>query len=158
VLCRKEDHEFEASLKSKQKRYVFPQVPGHCLPILSSFLPSLIFSVHSEDPCLVLASWGRCSSFQRDSLKLRRNRVVPGSDTGTFSSTNSHPTSLALVWGTGSQPRKLASDPALQLWDQLLQACEVYTVSPSSTWNPSSWLHCLTSLEHAEHLFHMKQC
>lgn len=156
MLYRKEDREFEASLKSKQKRYVFPQVSGHCLPILSSLLPSLILSVHSEDPCLVLASWGKYSSF----LRLRRNRAVPGSDTDMFSSTNSHPTSLASVWGTGSQPRRLASDPALQLWDQLLQARDVHMCYcvPFRHLEPVQLAPLPYLSEHAEHLFHRKQC
>lgn len=70
----------------------------------------------------MLASWGNCSGFQGDSLRLRRSRVVPGSATGVFSSTNSLPTSLASVLGAGSQPGRLASHRALQLWEQLLQA------------------------------------
>lgn len=44
--------------------------------------------------------------------------------------------------GTGNQSGRLASDPALQLWDHCLkpEMSTLDTVSPPGTWNSSRWL------------------
>lgn len=76
--------------------------------------------------------------------------MVPGADTGmSVALTPTHLFGFSL--GTGNQSGRLASDPALQLWDHCLkpEMSTLDTVSPPGTWNSSSWLHRLTFLEHA---------